>query len=70
MSQTPDLSLAIWRKSSRSGANGACVEVAAHAGVIGVRDSKNLGGAVLAFNSDEWHAFVLGVKSGSLAATL
>jgi hypothetical protein len=69
MSATPDLSLAVWRKSSRSGGNGACVEVAAHAGVIGVRDSKNPGGAVLAFSSDEWHAFVRGVKSGRLDAT-
>lgn len=42
---TPDLSAAVWRKSSRSGGNnGACVELT---NVGAVRDSKNPVGPVL-----------------------
>ncbi|MGH3928252.1 MAG: DUF397 domain-containing protein, partial [Pseudonocardiaceae bacterium] len=35
-----DLSRAAWRKSTRSGGNGACVEVATLPGATAVRDSK------------------------------
>ena len=54
-----------WIKSSLSFSNGNCVEVASlpH-GEIGVRDSKDPEGAVLRFTSDEWHAFLGGVRNG------
>jgi Domain of unknown function (DUF397) len=54
-----------WIKSSLSFSNGNCVEVASlpH-GEIGVRDSKNSAGPVLRFTSDEWHAFLGGVRNG------
>ncbi|MEU8266611.1 DUF397 domain-containing protein [Sphaerisporangium sp. NPDC049002] len=55
---------AIWRKSSRSGSNGAaCVEVAMNlSGVVAVRDSKDSPGPVLLVASEEWRAFVGGLK--------
>ena len=46
-----------WRKSSRSGDLGACVEVALARGIVGVRDSKDPGGPVLVFPAGAWSAF-------------
>jgi uncharacterized protein DUF397 len=54
-----------WVKSSLSFANGNCVEVASlPGGEIGVRNSRESEGAVLRFTSDEWHAFLGGVRNG------
>ncbi|WP_431874166.1 DUF397 domain-containing protein [Micromonospora marina] len=54
-----ELTDAIWRKSTRSGTQGDCVEVADNlAAVVGVRDSKDPGGPVLTFTLDAWRAFV------------
>jgi hypothetical protein len=60
----PDLSGAQWRKSSRSSANGACVEITDTGTVIAVRDSKDSSGPVLVFRPDEWRAFAAGIKAG------
>jgi Domain of unknown function (DUF397) len=54
-----------WRKSSRSGSTGNCVEVAANLpGVVAVRDSKDPDGTKLIFTSAEWDAFTAGVRNG------
>jgi hypothetical protein len=64
MSET-DLANVTWRKSSRSGGNGACVEVAMLGnGSVAVRHSKDPGGAVLVFTPAEWSAFIGGAKDG------
>jgi hypothetical protein len=54
-----------WVKSSLSLANGNCVEVAGLPGdEVGVRNSRDTGGPVLRFTSDEWLAFLGGVRNG------
>jgi hypothetical protein len=50
-------------KSDGSGDLG-CVEVSLQSGAIGVRDSKDKTGPILAFNDHEWDVFVAGVKAG------
>ena len=60
-----DFDQAEWRKSSRSDNNGGqCVEIALTTTAIGVRDSKDRDGAVLAFAAEDWAAFLTGVKAG------
>jgi Domain of unknown function (DUF397) len=78
----PDLTRAAWRKSSYSGANGSCVEVAPVSGAalddtvmdaagaspaaVAVRDSKDRGGPALVFTTRQWGAFAAGIKNGDL----
>ncbi|MBB5913889.1 hypothetical protein BJY24_002756 [Nocardia transvalensis] len=60
-----DLSGAQWFKSSRSGGNAECVEVAwLAAGHVGIRDSKNPTGQALVFAPGEWDAFSARVRGG------
>ncbi|MEV4127984.1 DUF397 domain-containing protein [Nocardia sp. NPDC049707] len=60
-----DLSQAPWFKSSHSGSQGACVEVAWLAGGdVGIRDSKNPTGPALVFTPAEWDAFAAGMREG------
>ncbi|MFF3762499.1 DUF397 domain-containing protein [Streptomyces sp. NPDC001922] len=61
----------IWRKSSYSGGEGDCVEVAAAGGgVTHVRDSKDREGPVLTFSGDAWRAFVAGVEAGEFRESM
>ncbi|PZG16955.1 DUF397 domain-containing protein [Nonomuraea aridisoli] len=60
-----NLDNAQWHKSSASGDNGQCVEVATNLpGIVAVRDSKNPHGPALIFTPGEWTAFLTGVDRG------
>jgi hypothetical protein len=53
-----------WRKSTRSGAAGHCVEVANVPAAVFVRDSKDAGGPKLSFGTTDWAGFIAGVRAG------
>lgn len=60
-----DKPTAEFRKSTFSGAdNPACVEVGFVTAEVLLRDSKHQDGPVLRFTTDEWDAFLAGVKAG------
>ena len=62
MASTADLSRAAWRTSSYSNNGGNCVEIAAAAGVIGVRDTKHRQGEALTFSPQAWERFARSLK--------
>jgi len=66
MNRTPDLSTAVWRKSSYSDGGGTnCVEVAdGYTGLVPVRDSKTPTSRPLVFSAGSWLAFVELVRGG------
>lgn len=55
-----------WRKSSRSGYSGNCVEIAHFSGgQIGIRDSKANGrGPIILLDRSDWSAFAGDIKDG------
>lgn len=61
-----DLASAVWRKSTKSGNNGACVEVADLGEHVAVRDSKHPTGPALIFDGEAWDGFVAAVQTGNL----
>jgi len=57
-----DLSNAVWHKSSYSGQDGNCVEVARDLpGLVAVRDSKESDGAKLVVSWETWRMFIRSV---------
>ncbi|PPJ36762.1 DUF397 domain-containing protein [Nocardia nova] len=64
---TADLPGAKWFKSSWSGGSENCVEVAFFPNnAVGVRDSKDIAGPALVFDSVEWVRFVAAAVRGDL----
>ncbi|WP_329019830.1 DUF397 domain-containing protein [Micromonospora rifamycinica] len=60
------MTTARWRKSTRSGNQGNCVEVADNLhSVVAVRDSKDPSGPVLAFAPASWQAFTASLGRSS-----
>ncbi|MGX1270871.1 DUF397 domain-containing protein [Streptomyces phaeoluteigriseus] len=66
MNRTPDLTAAVWRKSSYSDGGGTnCIEIAdGYRGLVPVRDSKVPDGGVLVFGAASWDAFVTHTARG------
>jgi hypothetical protein len=63
---TVDLCALQWFKSSASGENGACVEVARISDDwVALRDSKDPAGPKYIFSGAEWGAFICAVKAGA-----
>ena len=54
----------IWRKSSASGADSGCVEVAKSGSSVLVRDTANRSGAVLAFTCAQWLGLLRRIRNG------
>ncbi|MBD0692462.1 hypothetical protein BG452_01840 [Streptomyces sp. CBMA123] len=54
----------VWRKSSYSGGNGDCVEVAAANSTMYIRDSKDPRGPALALPAETYAAFLQTVVAG------
>lgn len=54
-----------WRKSSHSGAESNCVEVAPVPAGTAVRDSKRPAAPSVAFTANPWATFVAGLAAGT-----
>lgn len=54
-----------WRKSSYSGSQANCVEVADPGGGMLVRDTQDRSGPVLRLSPDAWRRFTDRVKTGT-----
>ncbi|CAM5593094.1 DUF397 domain-containing protein [Streptomyces abikoensis] len=67
----PDLSIAVWRKSSHSMNDDGCIEVADQfPGIVPVRDSKDPDRPGPIFSATSWSSFVSAVAAtnGDLSA--
>ncbi|MEU6521556.1 DUF397 domain-containing protein [Streptomyces sp. NPDC046924] len=66
-SNRPDLTAAVWRKSTYSdGGGGDCLELADNIpGTVPVRDSKNPTGTILLLGTSAWTAFLDGIRTNA-----
>ena len=60
----PEPAKRVWRRSTISGANDQCVEVAFAGQSVLVRNSRRPDGPWLSFTVPEWVAFLGGVENG------
>lgn len=68
MYPSADLSATVWRKSSKSTATGnECLELAAMAGLVTVRDSVDPDGPRLDFTPSAWRELTARIKDGELS---
>ncbi|WP_229398841.1 DUF397 domain-containing protein [Micromonospora okii] len=58
----------VWRKSSRSGSNGQCVEVRDRGAQVDVRDSKALAAGMLSFDPAAWATFTASLQVDGIRA--
>ena len=65
----PDLTSAVWRKASLSESASGCVEVAVLAGLVAVRDSKNIYAPPHIYPAGDWAAFLENLRAGTPCAT-
>jgi hypothetical protein len=63
-----DLVGAAWRKSTKSGNDGGCVEYAQVGAFVAIRDSRNPDREPLIFDANEWDCFLDGVAKGEFSA--
>jgi hypothetical protein len=55
-----------WRRSTRCSTNG-CVDTSLTADAYLVRDSKEIGGAILSFGPAQWMEFISAIKAGEFS---
>jgi hypothetical protein len=55
-----------WRRGTRCASN-ACVETSLAADAYLVRDSKEIGGAILSFGPAQWMDFISAIKAGEIS---
>lgn len=58
-----DMTALTWRKSSWSGSDDACVEVAFVDGGVGIRDSRAPRAGVLVVSRTAWQTFIDGIRA-------
>ncbi|MBF6045175.1 DUF397 domain-containing protein [Streptomyces sp. NRRL B-1677] len=67
----PGPDIVTWRKSSYSGLENDCVEVADRfSDIISIRDSKTHHGPIIVLAIDAWSAFVTGLRAGNFPTAL
>ncbi|UGQ14781.1 DUF397 domain-containing protein [Yinghuangia sp. ASG 101] len=65
-----DCTNAAWRKSSYSGGEGQCVEVAVIRGAVATRDSKNPDRPAVVFTPESWSNLELTLRNNEFTSRI